>query len=197
MGPRSGDAGRRQVVPSALRLRDHDRRAIRSRSRRLGRRVRSTGDGVARHPDVRELKAAIAQDWDPAPPCRIRPGRTARRSPRGAALPSRPRSPASSSSCRPGAPKIRANDTEYPFRAASSFTWLTGETVADAVLVMTPNPDRARGHPLRRRVRASRATSRTSPAALHGAVWVGNVPVRRGHGRGARIWPRGRWASWH
>ncbi len=29
---------------------------------------------------------------------------------------------------------VRANDTDYPFRAASAFTWLTGETVEDAVL---------------------------------------------------------------
>src|ERR1700744_1771419 len=37
-----------------------------------------------------------------------------------------------------GAPKVRANDTDYGFRAASSFTWLTGETAEGAVLVMTP-----------------------------------------------------------
>jgi Xaa-Pro aminopeptidase len=74
-----------------------------------------------------------------------------------------------------GTPKVRANDTEYPFRAAGSFTWLTGETAADAVLVMTPN---ATGHDSTLYLRAyappgevAYFTSRT-----HGGVWVGNVP---------------------
>ena len=40
-----------------------------------------------------------------------------------------------------GAMKVRANDTDYGFRAASSFTWLTGETVTDAV-----HRDRNRPH---------------------------------------------------
>jgi Xaa-Pro aminopeptidase len=70
---------------------------------------------------------------------------------------------------------VRANDTDYPFRAASSFTWLTGETVADAVLVMAPAGG---GHDstlyVREYAQAGEAgyfTSRT-----HGALWVGNVP---------------------
>ena len=37
--------------------------------------------------------------------------------------------------------KVRANDTDYPFRASSAFTWLTGETTEDAVLVMAPQGD--------------------------------------------------------
>jgi Xaa-Pro aminopeptidase len=70
---------------------------------------------------------------------------------------------------------VRANDTDYPFRAASSFAWLTGETVADAVLVMAPAGG---GHDstlyVREYAQAGEAgyfTSRT-----HGALWVGNVP---------------------
>ncbi len=70
---------------------------------------------------------------------------------------------------------MRANDTDYPFRADSSFTWLTGETVADAVLVLAPS---GQGHEATLYVgvyaqpgEVGYFTSRT-----HGAVWVGNVP---------------------
>src|SRR4029450_10687601 len=90
-----------------------------------------------------ELRAAIATDWDPAPvmphPARPdgRPYTARRRAALSAAFPGQlVVVPA-------GVPKVRANDTYYPFRAASSFTWLTGETVESAVLVMTPT---ANGH---------------------------------------------------
>ncbi len=74
-----------------------------------------------------------------------------------------------------GSLKTRANDTEYAFRAASSFTWLTGETVADAVLVMTPNPF---GHDAVIYVReyAPPGDLAYFTSRLHGALWVGNVP---------------------
>jgi Xaa-Pro aminopeptidase len=123
------------------------------------------------------LRTAIAQDWDPAPPMPhpARPDVAQHAARRRAALSEHFRGqlivvPA-------GAPKVRANDTDYPFRAASAFTWLTGETVADAVLVMTPTAD---GHESTLYVReyaqpgeVAYFTSRT-----HGAVWVGNVPNR-------------------
>jgi Xaa-Pro aminopeptidase len=124
------------------------------------------------------LRAAIARDWDPAPamphPARaaqspVAPFAARRRAALSARFPGRLLVIPS------GAMKIRANDTDYAFRAASSFTWLTGETVADAVLVMTPN---GAGHDSRLYVReyaqpgeVAYFTSRT-----HGAVWVGNVP---------------------
>ena len=86
-----------------------------------------------------ELRAAIAQDWDPAPvmPHPARPDgapfTTQRRAALSAAFPGQlivvPAGPM----------KPRANDTDYPYRAASSFTWLTGETVESAVLVLTPS----------------------------------------------------------
>ena len=73
-------------------------------------------------------------------------------------------SPARSSSCPAGALQVRANDTDYAFRAASSFTWLTGETVADAVLVMTPTAA-ATTAPSTCASTPSPARSTTSPAA--------------------------------
>jgi Xaa-Pro aminopeptidase len=126
-------------------------------------------------PMAEHLRAAITADWDPAPPM-PHPAR-----PDGAPFTAQRRAricerfagqlvvvPA-------GTPKVRANDTEYPFRAAGSFTWLTGETAADAVLVMTPT---ATGHDSTLYLReyappgeAGYFTSRT-----HGGVWVGNVP---------------------
>jgi Xaa-Pro aminopeptidase len=74
-----------------------------------------------------------------------------------------------------GAVKVRANDTDYPFRAASSFTWLTGETVAEAVLVMTPT---GTGHDSALYVReyAQAGDAEYFTGRVHGALWVGNVP---------------------
>jgi Xaa-Pro aminopeptidase len=40
-----------------------------------------------------------------------------------------------------GRPKVRANDTEYPFRPGSDHVWLTGAHDPDAVLVMRPGSD--------------------------------------------------------
>ncbi|MGH8919653.1 MAG: aminopeptidase P family protein, partial [Actinomycetes bacterium] len=74
-----------------------------------------------------------------------------------------------------GSLKTRANDTDYAFRAAGSFTWLTGETIEDAVLVMTPSGG---GHDsvlyVREYAKPGEVAYFTDRA--HGAVWVGNVP---------------------
>jgi Xaa-Pro aminopeptidase len=123
-----------------------------------------------------ELKTAIAQDWDPAPPL-PHPAR-----PDGAPFAARRR--AALSAAFPGqlvvvpagALTTRANDTEYPFRAASSFTWLTGETVADAVLVLMPD---GTGHSATLYVRdyAPAGDIAYFTSRLHGALWVGNVPT--------------------
>ena len=121
------------------------------------------------------LLEAISRDWQPAPPMPhpatpdIAPHAARRR----AALSAQFRGTAIVVPA--GAMKVRANDTDYPFRATGSFTWLTGETVADAVLVMTPSGD---GHEsvlyVREYAQAGEAGYFTS--RVHGAVWVGNVP---------------------
>jgi Xaa-Pro aminopeptidase len=134
------------------------------------------GDSTAYDiPMAAHLRAAIAADWAPAAPM-AHPAR-----PDGA--PSAARRRAALSREFPGqlivVPagnlKVRANDTEYGFRAASSFTWLTGETAADAVLVMAPT---GTDHDSTLYIReyaqpggVAYFTSRT-----HGAVWVGSVP---------------------
>ncbi|PZS14515.1 MAG: Xaa-Pro aminopeptidase [Pseudonocardiales bacterium] len=126
-------------------------------------------------PMAEHLRAAIATDWAPAAAM----PHPARRD--GAGYAARRRAelsrhfPGQLIVVPSGTLKVRANDTEYAFRAASSFTWLTGESVADSVLVMTPNPT---GHDstlyVREYAQAGEAgyfTSRT-----HGALWLGNVP---------------------
>jgi Xaa-Pro aminopeptidase len=121
------------------------------------------------------LRTAIAREWDPAPPMPhpARPDLAPHAARRRAALSQELVGklivvPA-------GGLKVRANDTDYPFRAASAFTWLTGETAADAVLVMFPKDN---GHDsvlyIREFAQAGEVEYFTS--RLHGAVWVGNVP---------------------
>jgi Xaa-Pro aminopeptidase len=126
-------------------------------------------------PMPEHLSAAISADWDPAPPMphparpEIAPHTARRRAQLSAALPGR------LIAVPAGALKVRANDTDYSFRAASSFTWLTGETVADAVLVMTPTSG---GHDSTLYVREYAQPGEVAyfTSRAHGAVWVGNVP---------------------
>ncbi|QNG38667.1 M24 family metallopeptidase [Geodermatophilaceae bacterium NBWT11] len=70
-----------------------------------------------------------------------------------------------------GTAPVRANDTVYPFRAASAYTWLTGDQAEGAVLVLSP---------------AGEATVFLLPSAgpgtltyftdrREGAVWVGGI----------------------
>jgi Xaa-Pro aminopeptidase len=121
------------------------------------------------------LREAIARDWDPAPPMphparpEVAPWAAARRAALSAKFPGQ------AIVVPAGGLKVRANDTDYPFRAASAFTWLTGETAADAVLVMTPRAD---GHDAVLYVReyAQPGEVHYFTDRVHGAVWVGNVP---------------------
>ncbi|HEV7206402.1 MAG TPA: aminopeptidase P N-terminal domain-containing protein [Jatrophihabitans sp.] len=126
-------------------------------------------------PFPEHLRQAVAADWDPAPvmPHPARPDVAPHAAPRRAALSAKyPRQliviPA-------GGLRPRANDTDFAFRASSSFTWLTGETVEDAVLVMTPTDT---GHDATLYVREYAQPGEVSyfTSRLHAAIWVGNVP---------------------
>ena len=126
-------------------------------------------------PMPQHLQDAICADWDPAPPM-PHPGRAD-------VAPHAARRRAAVSAAFPGqlvvvpagTAKVRANDTDYPFRAASAFTWLTGETAADAVLVMTPE-----GQAHASTVYIAEYAQAGEPGYFldraHGALWVGNVP---------------------
>ncbi|MDQ6850797.1 MAG: Xaa-Pro aminopeptidase [Actinomycetota bacterium] len=128
-------------------------------------------------PMPEHLQRAIAADWDPAPPM-PHPAR------RDGAAPAAHRR-AKLSGALPdlhivvpaGNPRTRSNDTDYPFRANSSFTWLTGESAADAVLVMSPT---GAGHESTLYVREYAQPGEVAyfTSRAHGAVWVGNVPSR-------------------
>ena len=122
-----------------------------------------------------ELRAAIAQDWDPAPvmPHPARPDGAPFTAQRRAALSAA--FPGQLIVVPAGPLRARANDTDDPFRAASSFTWLTGETVESAVLVMAPS---ASGHDTTLYVVEYAAPGNVEyfTDRVHGALWVGGVP---------------------
>jgi len=126
-------------------------------------------------PMAEHLKAAIARDWDPAPPM-PHPAR-----PDGAPYTAKRRGDLSAKFrgqlvvVPSGNLSVRANDTDYAFRASSVFTWLTGETVEDAVLVLAPAGD---GHEATLYIREYAQPGEVGyfTNRVHGAVWVGNVP---------------------
>ncbi|SCL24348.1 aminopeptidase P family protein [Micromonospora inyonensis] len=70
-----------------------------------------------------------------------------------------------------GGEKVRANDTEYRFRAGSDFAYLTGDHDPDSVLVLRPNGS---GHDavLYMRPRSSRENDEFF-RSRHGELWVG------------------------
>ena len=123
------------------------------------------------------LREAISRDWDPAPPMphpavpEVAPHAARRRAALSDLFPGK------LIVVPAGAPKVRANDTDYPFRAASSFTWLTGETASEAVLVMTP-AERGHDSTLYIREYAQAGQAEYFTGRVHGALWVGNVPSR-------------------
>jgi Xaa-Pro aminopeptidase len=121
------------------------------------------------------LREAFAAEWDPAPPMphpadpECAPYAAKRRIALSAATAGRlVVVPA-------GGLRVRANDTDYAFRAQSAFTWLTGETEADTVLVLRPEGS---GHEAVLYVPeyAQPGEIRYFTDRAHGAVWVGNVP---------------------
>ncbi len=68
-----------------------------------------------------------------------------------------------------GGPKVRANDTDYRFRAGTDFAWLTGCHEPDAVLVIAPG-----GHAtLYKAPRADRTTPAFFTDRRYGELWVG------------------------
>src|ERR1700710_1008592 len=90
-----------------------------------------TPEGAAASHDIpmpAHLRAAIAADWAPAAPMPhparpdAAPYTAKRRGELSAAF------PGALIVLPAGQLQTRANDTEYAFRAASAFTWLTGET---------------------------------------------------------------------
>ncbi|MDQ1749726.1 MAG: Xaa-Pro aminopeptidase [Pseudonocardiales bacterium] len=128
------------------------------------------------------LAEAIAENWEPAPLMPHPAGRQIDAIP--SAVASFARNRAALSAALPdelivvpaGVLKVRANDTDYAFRASSAFTWLTGETVEGAVLVLVP--DRV-GHAATLYVREYAGPGKLGyfTNRMYGALWVGAVPT--------------------
>jgi Xaa-Pro aminopeptidase len=78
-----------------------------------------------------------------------------------------------------GGLRVRANDTDYPFRPGSDFFWLTGSHEPDAVLVLSPA---AGGHDAVLYVadRSDRTTAAFYTDRRYGELWVGPRPGVKG-----------------
>ncbi len=126
-------------------------------------------------PDVPEaLKAFMAQGWAPPPVVAAEPAPwapyTAKR--RAALL---ARFPGETLVIPSGTLKVRANDTDYPFRPGSDFFWLTGEHGEDAVLIV--RSAEASTEPASATLYVHPRSDRSTPAFYadrrYGELWVG------------------------
>jgi Xaa-Pro aminopeptidase len=74
-----------------------------------------------------------------------------------------------------GRAPVRANDTDFPFRADSDFVWLTGCQAEGAVLVMAPAGD---GHDATLYLRETAGPDEADffANARDGELWIGPVP---------------------
>ena len=73
-----------------------------------------------------------------------------------------------------GNEKVRANDTDYPFRPGSDFFYLTGDRDPDSVLVLRPERLGAR----RRRSTPAQRNSKDTDAffrSRNGELWIGRT----------------------
>lgn len=139
-------------------------------------------EGTTSHdiPLPAELAKAMAENWEPAP---LMPHPAGRDGHRSAGAPTWAAHRAAVSQAFPGRQvvvasgllKVRANDTDYSFRTCSAFTWLTGETVEGAVLVLAPTGS---GHSATLYVREYAGAGEPGyfTNRLYGSLWVGNVP---------------------
>ena len=75
-----------------------------------------------------------------------------------------------------GSLRVRANDTDYPFRPGSDFFWLTGSHEPDAVLLLLPNPAGEHDVVLYLADRSDRSTSAFYTDRRYGELWVGPRP---------------------
>ncbi|MEZ0094019.1 aminopeptidase P family protein [Streptacidiphilus sp. EB129] len=71
-----------------------------------------------------------------------------------------------------GNPKVRANDTDYPFRPSSDYAYLTGDQSEDGVLVLTPGADGGHTATAYLRPRSDRENGEFW-LDFHGELWDG------------------------
>jgi Xaa-Pro aminopeptidase len=143
----------------------------------------ATSEGTTSHdiPLPDGLARAIAEDWEPAPRM---PHPASPSGDPAAGVASYAKNRAQLSAALPGAlvvvpagvAKVRANDTDFAFRASSAFNWLTGETVEGAVLVLAPTGAGSHRASLYVREYAGPGEAGYFTNRRYGALWVGNVP---------------------
>ncbi len=75
-----------------------------------------------------------------------------------------------------GGPRVRANDTDYPFRPGSDFFWLTGCHEPEAVLLLLPNAAGDHDAVLYLADRSDRSSSAFYTDRRYGELWVGPRP---------------------
>jgi Xaa-Pro aminopeptidase len=75
-----------------------------------------------------------------------------------------------------GGPRVRANDTDYPFRPGTDFFWLTGCHEPDAVLLMSPNAAGEHDAVLYLADRSDRSSAAFYTDRRYGELWVGPRP---------------------
>jgi Xaa-Pro aminopeptidase len=75
-----------------------------------------------------------------------------------------------------GGLRVRANDTDYPFRPGSDFFWLTGCHEPDAVLVLTPNSAGEHDAVVFLADRSDRSSPAFYTDRRYGELWVGPRP---------------------
>jgi Xaa-Pro aminopeptidase len=75
-----------------------------------------------------------------------------------------------------GGLRVRANDTDYPFRPGSDFFWLTGCHEPDAVLLLLPNAAGEHDAVLYVADRSDRSSSAFYTDRRYGELWVGPRP---------------------
>ena len=118
------------------------------------------------------LRAFMGRGWLPAPDAssvpaqRVAPYAAKRRAQLSA------RFPGETLVIPTGGLVVRANDTDYPFRAGSDYFWLVGDLEPDGVLVLTPEGD---GHAATVFVpaRSDRESGRFFTDRRYGELWVG------------------------
>ncbi|MGF7234315.1 MAG: aminopeptidase P family protein [Frankia sp.] len=76
--------------------------------------------------------------------------------------------------------RVRANDTDYPFRPGSDFFWLTGCHEPDAVVVLHPSLAGDHDAVVYVADRSDRSTSAFYTDRRYGELWVGPRPGVRG-----------------
>ena len=130
------------------------------------------------------LATAMAENWEPAP-AMPHPASRSGEPAAGAATFARNRAALSAAFggqlvvVPAGVLKVRSNDTDYGFRAWSAFSWLTGESVEGAVLVLAPEgTGPGSGHTAALYLREYEGAGQPGyfTNRLCGALWVGNVP---------------------